>query len=437
MNTTELQKAILGRIMENRPEPSDFHTLYYELGEPGNWAAFGRSVSSCLKHGWLEQVIHPSPPHGDGQVTRELRVTADGEKAFASGDLSPQSNRDEWKVVRGPFIGSSDLAAVLGMDAYRGPWDVWDRIVLGKWDDQTPGGDIRRGVKNEANALERFGEVYGVEWMPEGMIHHPDHHILVSDVDGVILGEQEWPESVTHNPLWEVVLEMNARGLRGALEVKCPRVSLFYQYKEEGMPLGYAIQMQHHLCVTGLEWGVFVMYTAEYDDVHAFPVVKHPAFQQQITQVVPGWYEEYVVGRKRPDRPEPAPPEWPPQPKGEGVVVEDAELREMFELVKLRRFEMDDAVEQYAETEKALLAKLKGNEEQLLISDGVKVTRYSTTPRRQFDRKKLRAKIATLQEAGDTEALLALDPDSDEFYYLTDAKTKEDVKVFARPEQEG
>ncbi len=443
MNTTELQKAILGRIMANRPDPSDFHTLYFELGEPTNWASFGRSVWSCIQHGWVEQIIHPAAP-GEDQVTRELRVTAIGEKAFAAGDLSPQTNRDEWKIVRAPFIGSSDLAAVLGQDEYKGPWDVWDRIVLGKWDDDTPGGDIRRGVKNEANALERFSEVFEVEWVSEGMIHHPVHNIMVSDVDGVILGEQEWPEHVKGNPLWETVLEMNARGLRGALEVKTPRVSNFYTFKDEGMRLGHAIQMQHHLYVTGLEWGVFVIYTPEYDDVHAFPVVRHEQFQRQIEQIVPRWYEKHVLGRQRPTRPEPPPKVWPPKPKGEALVVEDPELREMFEFVKLRHFELQDAQEQYQQTEAALFDALKEadagydkeDRPQLLVCDGVKVMRYSTTPRRQFDAKKLKAKIALLQQEGKVEDLLALDPDSDEFYYLTEAKTKQEVNVFARPEQE-
>lgn len=440
MKTSDLQKAIIGAILRNRPDPSDFDSVYQQLNEPTTIQAFGRSVGACLRRGWLKEKYWTSPPQGDGAPTRELIVTPSGELAYAGGDLSPQVNRAEWKDVRAPFIGSSDVGPILGISDYRGPWDVWDRIVLGKWDDddREAGGDIRRGNRQEQNALDRFEEVYGIEYVPQDMMHHPEHYELVTDVDGMIPPENiEWPEEILSNPLWEPIIEAAARGESGALEVKCPRTSIFYDCKETGLRLDYVVQMQHHLAVGNHGWGIFVLYDAQYDDVHAFPVMPHPKFIDQILTMLPRWYQQYVVGNTRPVHPEPAPAEWPERPKGTGTVVEDPELREQFELTKIRYWEMTDAQQQYADQEKALLDALKDREEQLLISDGVKVTRYSTSPRRQFDRKALRAAIVKAQQEGDEERLFSIDPDSDEFYYLTDAKTKEEVKVFATPEQEG
>lgn len=437
MKTSTMQKSILGQVLKNRPESSDFDNLFYQLGEPTTIQAFGRSVRACLKRGWLEQIHHDAPPQGDGAVTRELRVTPQGEQAYAQWNLSPMGeNREEWKHVRGPFIGSSDVAAVFGISEWAGPWDVWDRIVLGKWDDREPGGDMRRGNKQEQNALERFEEVYGIPFEPMGMVHHPDHYELVSDVDGVIRSPVAWPDALKSNPLWEPLIAASEGGADIAFEVKCPRSALYMKARDEGMALAYTVQMQHHLAVTGFGGGIFALYDAQFDDIHVFPVMPHPKFQDQIEFLLPKWYEAYVRGHKRPDRPLPAPGTWPPRPKGEGEPISGEEANAAAELAKVRYWDMEESKSAYEEASKALLAAVADQKSPILFSDGIKVVRSSSASRRQFDRKKLVATILDAQERGDDEALRSINPDADEFFYMTEPKDKEEVKVFGRPEHE-
>lgn len=437
MKTSSMQKAILGQILKNRPEPSDFDTVFQQLGEPTTVQAFGRSVEACYRRGWIKQIRHDSPPQGDGEVTRELLVTPEGELAYAQWNLSPMGeNREEWKHVRGPFIGSSDVAAVFGLSEWAGPWDVWDRIVLGQWDDRTPGGDMRRGTKQEPTAMQRFEEVYGIPLTPLDMVHHPDHYELVSDVDAVIYPPVEWPEELKANPLWEPLIAVAENGSPIAVEVKSPRSSNYMKMKDEGLALPYVIQMQHHLAVTGFEAGIFAIYDAQFDDVYPFPVIPHPEFQKQIITLLPQWYETHVRGHKRPDRPLPQPGKWPPRPKGEGDPVQGEEANELAELAKLKYWDLQEAQKAYDETQAILLEAVKEQEGSILFSDGIKIVRSSSPSRRQFDRSKLVAAILDAQERGDIERLKSIDPNSDEFFYMTPPKDKEEVKVFGRPEQE-
>lgn len=341
--------------------------------------------------------------------------------------VSPQRNREEWKTVRGPCVGSSDLPALLGHDEYQGPWQVWDRIVLGVWDD-LDNADIRRGNRQEQNALMRFYEEFNLDVRAEGMIHHPDDPRIVSDLDGLVLRPERWPEPIRENPLWDHVRE-NCGG-HGALEAKCPRTAKYFQYRDEGMLKAHAIQMQHHLEVAGLEWGVLTFYNPEYDQSIAFPVVREPRIGEWIREQIPAWYRRYVDTRERPMRPLPPPPVWPAAPPGVALVREDPEWMDAATLVRLRYYELEEAKEAYEDTEKALLSMLGDSEEEChVVGGGVVVKRYQTKGRRIWDASRFRAKLKLAQIDGDSDALATLDPGDDEFYYLSEPKKKIDVEL--------
>lgn len=343
--------------------------------------------------------------------------------------VSPQADRDAWKRVRRPLIGSSDLAALLGRDPYKGPWEVWDRIVLGQWgDDGEPHGDIRRGNRQEQNALTRFTEEFGLKTDPVGMIRHRSVDVVVSDLDAVALRPVTWPEAIAENPLWDYVREQCDGP--GALEAKVPRTHLFFRYRDEGMLVGHAIQMQHHLEVADLEWGILTFYNPEYDTCIAFPVVREQKIGAWIREQIPAWYRKHVDGRERPMRPMPEPPVWPHRPKGEATVRTDPEWREAAHLLSLRHYELEEAKEAYEDTEEMLVGLLRdGDEDNHVCGDGVVVKRTQSVSQRRFDAKAFVAAVALAQQEEDADALLALDPEDDRFYYQTTPRKKIKVKV--------
>lgn len=341
--------------------------------------------------------------------------------------VSPQRDREEWKAVRGPRFGSSDLPAVLGHDEYQGPWQVWDRIVLGKWD-ESESADIRRGNRQEPNALARFSEQFELEVKPEGMIHHVMDERIVSDLDGVVIRPAEWPEQIRDNALWDYVMEECSGN--GALEAKVPRTPRYFQYRDTGMLKSHAIQMQHHLEVSGFEWGVLTFYNPEYDQCIAFPVIAMPKLGEWIRTEIPAWYRRYIEPRVRPMRPLPPPPEWPPIPPGIATVREDPAWMDQTLLLKLRYYELLEAQEAYDDTETALLALIEDSSDDYHITGGgVVVKRFETTGKRLFDRKRFLAKLTLAQMEKNTDALLTINHEDDDFYYQTEPKKKVEVKV--------
>lgn len=341
--------------------------------------------------------------------------------------VSPQHNREEWKIVRGPCTGSSDLAALLGHDEYTGPWQVWDRIVLDIWD-ESENADIRRGNRQEPNALQRFMEEFGLEVRPEGMIRHPDDPRIVSDLDGVVIRPHEWPEVICDNPLWDYVrLECSGDG---ALEAKVPRTAKYFTYRDEGMLRSHAIQMQHHLEVAGLEWGVLTFYNPEYDQSIAFPVVREPKIGEWIREQIPAWYRKYVEPRERPMRPIPPPPVWPKTPPGIAMVREDPEWVDQALLLRLRYYELLEAQEAYDDTEKAQIALLGDSEEEChVVGGGIVVKRFQAKGRRSFDRGAFLGRLKILQMDKDRDGLLDLDPEDEAFWYQNEGKKKVDVNI--------
>lgn len=344
--------------------------------------------------------------------------------------VGPTRDRDAWKAERVWRIGSSDAARILGKDEYDGPWTTWDRIVLGEWDDDDePGADIRRGNRQEPAARERFREVTGLEVIDLGMIHRPDDPRIVTDLDGLIIQPEQWPQQIVESTLWSVMTGFEGDGW---LELKVPRVGRFYEYKETGLPLRYTIQGQHHGMVSGLSWGVFAFYTPEYDDIVAFPVTTDPTFTKRLLELEQEWYARYVDRRVRPTRPEPDPGRWPAKIVGEASMRDDPEWVERATLLGLRHFELQEAQEAYDQTAAQIVELLEEGDTHV-SGTGVTVKRWSTKSQRRFDAKAFRAAVLAAQREGDVDALMSIDPNDDAFYFQTNTSDRTEVKVRRNP----
>jgi hypothetical protein len=365
--------------------------------------------------------------HPAGELLR--RIVRDGR----GNQVNPMVNREAWKVARRPCLGSSDMPAIFGQDEYREPWNIWDRIVLGDWDD-AEGGDIRRGIKQEKIARQTFVERTGLEAIALPMVHHPDNPRIVTDTDGLVInpGEGKWPEAVRESELWSPVTKFSGHGW---MELKVPRIPRFYRFKEEGLPRAHIIQAQTHGLVTGLDWGFFSFYTPEYDDLVAFPVLTDWDFCAWLLKSANEWLEQHVDKEVRPEREAPPPAKWPDPIPGEATVRDDEEWMMWSSVLIQKHYEAIEAEEIRTESEEKLVALL-GEGDQHVAGNGVKVTRKSTASQRRTDWKKFRAAYKLAQRRMDLRALKFLDPDSDDFKYSTATSEKVKVDVFApNPEE--
>ena len=347
----------------------------------------------------------------------------------SNGDaVNPMVNREAWKSVRWSCLGSSDMPAIFGQDEYREPWNIWDRIVLGDWDD-AKGGDIRRGIKQEKVARQTFVDRTGLDVLALPMIRHPDNPRIVTDTDGLVInpGEKNWPDMVRESEVWSPVAAFKGHGW---MELKVPRIPRFYQFKEEGLPRAHIIQAQTHGLVTGLDWGFFAFYTPEYDELVAFPVLTDWDFCDWLLKSATEWLEYHVDLKVRPERSPPPPPKWPDPIPGEATPRDDKEWMLWSDVMVAKHYDFLEAERDKKETEEKVLSLL-GEGDQHVAGNGVKVTRKSTTSQRRMDWKKFRAAYKIAQKRMDLRALKHLDPDSDEFKYSTATSEKVKVDVFA------
>lgn len=348
--------------------------------------------------------------------------------------LAPYLDKDAWLEVRNRKIGASDVPAVLG----KSPYDpaaqaVWDRIVLGKTEDLSDSGDVRRGLKFEPVAADTFVERTGLTVKRWPMKEHPELPFLVCDVDRLAVSvptPEDWPEALRGDMDWQ-------EG-PGALELKVPRVGNFYNMRDEGLPLTHIIQHQAQFAVTGWKWGLFAFYTPEYDDLAWFPVLRDDEFIDDI--MLPRlrvWWENHIEGEIRPERPLPEPPRWPDPVPGEATLRSDPQWEQAAAYYREAEYDQSRAKMKMEAAEENVVALL-GEGDQHVAGAGIVVKRYSTNPQTRTDYKAVFAAIELAQQNGDTERLMALGPDDEEFTYQTQTSEKVKIKVTApvEPEEE-
>lgn len=84
--------------------------------------------------------------------------------------MQRHGSRAEWLGAR--RIGSSDVAAILGVSAYSGPWDVWERLRADQVDDAPPTPAMLRGIRLEPRILRRYSAETGRD------ARRPPSHVL-------------------------------------------------------------------------------------------------------------------------------------------------------------------------------------------------------------------------------------------------------------------
>jgi putative phage-type endonuclease len=150
----------------------------------------------------------------------------------------PDLDRETWLAARRRGIGGSDIAAILGMDPYRSPLEVF----LDKLDERP---DIPRsaelseaaawGHRLEPVVAAAFAERTGLRPVPApGMLAHVERRWMLANVDRLLAEEDQGELS-----------------LAGLLEIKTRSA---YQLDEwaDGVPDAPALQTHWYLAVTGL-----------------------------------------------------------------------------------------------------------------------------------------------------------------------------------------
>ena len=141
-------------------------------------------------------------------------------------------SKEQWLRYRKQGIGGSDVSCLLGINQWKSEIELW----LDKTNQTNAPVEeneaIQWGTIMEPIIRNHFAEVTGKAVVElKAMLQHPEHPFMLADVDGVTVDDS---------------------GNLAILEIKT--ASEFKRSDwEEGVPAYYQTQVQHYLCVTGIQ----------------------------------------------------------------------------------------------------------------------------------------------------------------------------------------
>lgn len=175
--------------------------------------------------------------------------------------------------LRRSGLGGTDASAVLGLNPWRTPLQVWsEKRGEAPPVEQTPA--MRWGLVLEPVIAEEYSLQTGRKlWTPEQVYHHPLHDFLVGSPDRLVIGEPRGVEVKTANGF--MASEWGPAGT-------------------DQVPQHYLIQCLHYMAVTGLRvWDLAVLiggsdfriYTIRWDDEAG----------SQLVAALCAWWDRHMV----------------------------------------------------------------------------------------------------------------------------------------------
>lgn len=220
--------------------------------------------------------------------------------AIAGGPVLPAARRvrvyptrEAWEAGRSEGgLGSSDIAAILGVSPYRGPWDVYTDRVLRQRQEVDPAKVkiFARGHREEPRILEDYAEETGARVLPVTQTTvdaaglplsvSPDAFVMVDGAWG--LGEAK---TDTSGAGW---------GQSGAV------IERWTPAARDLVREDYAAQCYAQMLATGLPFASLIV-RRSLDDLRHFVLLRDEALLARIAEHVAAWWDRHVLRREPPE----------------------------------------------------------------------------------------------------------------------------------------
>ncbi len=141
-----------------------------------------------------------------------------------------EMSREEWLQWRNRGLGSSDAPVAVGMSRYKSPLELWmEKTGRNLAEDISNKDAVFWGTTLEPIVANVYAERTGKKVRRvNAVLQHPEHPFMLANLDRIVEGGG--------------VLEIKTAGLRSQGQW------------DDGVPLGYQIQVLHQLAVTGKAW---------------------------------------------------------------------------------------------------------------------------------------------------------------------------------------
>jgi putative phage-type endonuclease len=178
--------------------------------------------------------------------------------------------REQWLELRKKGIGGSDSAAIVGLDRYRSPFDVYaDKLGLKP---EIPDNEaMRQGRDLEQYVAERFMEATGKRVRRRNAIlQHPEHTFMTANIDRWVVGEN------------------------AGFEAKTTSVLNRAKFSQGEFPPNYYVQCVHYMAVTGADrWYLAVLVLNK--SFHVFTIERDEAEVQALIEAEKHFWENHVL----------------------------------------------------------------------------------------------------------------------------------------------
>jgi putative phage-type endonuclease len=186
---------------------------------------------------------------------------------------------DEQKRIRRTGIGSSEIAAVVGLSPYATPLDVWRAKVEGLSIEETPA--MKRGRILEDAVADWYAEDTGARLERCATIRHPESPIALATPDRIAtLGSE-----------------------RRILEIKTANLRTLADWGEPGtdeVPQAYLLQVQWELACSGLMSADLAVLIAG-DDFRIYHLKRDFELEQMLLERAESFWRKHVETRTPPE----------------------------------------------------------------------------------------------------------------------------------------
>lgn len=179
-------------------------------------------------------------------------------------------SREEWLKARRNGIGGSDAAAILGLDRYKSPFDVYSE-KLGLKSEEPDNEAMRQGRDFEDYVASRFCEETGKKVRRRNAILiHPKYAFMSANIDRWVVGEN------------------------AGLECKTTSVLNRAKFSQGEFPPNYYVQCMHYMAVTGADrWYLAVLVLNK--SFHVFTIERDEAEIKALIAAEKNFWENHVL----------------------------------------------------------------------------------------------------------------------------------------------
>jgi len=281
--------------------------------------------------------------------------------------MSAVQSREEFIVERQRHLGGTDVAAILGVDLYRTPLDVYNE-KLGLVQPFAGNRHTERGHRLEALAADLYTEQTGRKLRRKNQaLVHDKHSFLVGHVDRVAVGEKR------------------------IVEIKCPSMGNYRKVQREGFPNSWIAQLQWYLFLSGYDSGEWVLFCADQFELNHFEVKADPELHDAMfTRAVAFWHD-HILAQVPPGVIDADKPKIEFQKVG-GVVVkrDDPQFAEAAELLR-EAYALKADSDELMRLAKTRMKEVVEGEFGKYEGAGLRLSYYQSQGHKSFDKKRLAA----------------------------------------------